>query len=130
MAELMKLEIPRGWTISDNKFYDTLPSIDKDGHITNWHEGFSEDVLWIQETVFTNNKFEIPQTECFDIDLSFLAGQYVAKLRYTSQTETHDIEVIISKDRFEVRDKIETWLRDISNNYKDFKNNMQTRFPD
>ena len=121
MAQLMRLQIPNNWTVSDNKFYDTDPVVDKDGNIVNWHEGFTEDVLWIQETIFRNEKFETPQFDCFDVDLSYLSGHYVAKLRYTSQTETHEIDLLKSKDRTEIRNKIETWLKDISDNHADYK---------
>ena len=126
----MRLRIPNNWTVSDNKFYDADPIIEDDGSISNWYEGFCEDVLWIQESTFTDGKFISPQSNCFDIDLSFLNGQYVAKLRYMSKNESHDIDILESPDRTIIRDKIESWLNYINENYKSFRDKMQTLYPD
>lgn len=130
MAELMRLKIPNNWTVSDNKFYDVDPIFDNEGHITNWHEGFCEDVLWIQESKFTNGKYISPDINCIDIDISYLTGQYVARLKYTSKTESHEVDILESTDRIKIRDKIENWLKDINENYKTFKDKMQTLYPD
>ena len=121
----MRLQIPHGWTISDNKFYDIDAIVDDNGNIVNWDEGFTEDVLWIQENIFKDSEFETPKVDCFDIDLSYLKGYYLAKLKFTTKTETHEIDTIKSIDRFEIRNKIESWLINISNNYHEFKSKMR-----
>lgn len=130
MAELMRLKIPHNWKVTDNKFYDVDPIFDNDGHIINWHEGFCEDVLWIQESKFTDGKYLSPDTNCIDIDISYLSGQYVAKHKYTSKTSSSVIDILESTDRIKIRDKIETWLMDINENYKTFKEKMMTLYPD
>lgn len=129
MAELMRLKIPNSWTVSDNKFYDVDPIYDANGHITNWYEEFLEDVLWIQESKFIDGKFISPNTNCINIDISYLSGKYVAKLKYTSTRESHVIDVLESTDRIKIGYKIEHWLADITENYTTFKDKMQTRYP-
>ena len=128
MAELMRLSIPKGWAILDNKFFDTEPFPEEHSElISNWYEGFIEDVLWIQETLVTDNgEFEIPKINHFHIDISWLPdssikGEYYATLSWCSPEELIDLESLTSKNRFEIRDKIEFWMADIKENYPKYK---------
>jgi hypothetical protein len=120
MTELLRLRIPRGWVVLDNKLYDTDPkSDDGSSFITNWDEGFVEDVLWITECQFTESgKYEVPNLNRFDIGISWLPdsnidGKYYAKLSWMAEDEMTDIEKFESKDRHQIRDKIEFWMIDI-----------------
>jgi hypothetical protein len=124
MAELMRLRIPKGWIVFENKLHDVDPTTEKSsGLITNSHEGFTEDVLWIQEyRINDNGHYEIPETYFYSIDLSWRPdgdenGQYYAKLNWCSFDGLYDIELFESKNRFEIRDKIEFWMNDITENY-------------
>lgn len=111
----MRLRVPPGWAVSDNKFYDTDPEYDEEGLITNWHEGFMEDVLWIQEIRYSDGRYQAPDTGCFHIDLSWRSGTYIAKLLHVTKTEDQPDVVFESTDRFEIRDKIEFWLESCRN---------------
>jgi hypothetical protein len=124
MSELLRLRIPKGWVVLDNKFYDTEPSTEGDSiSITNWEEGFVEDVLWIQESSITQDgQYEIPNRNHFNIDISWLPdssihGQYNATLSWSDEDEMIGIEKFKSKDRHEIRDKIEFWMSDVKLNY-------------
>lgn len=125
MADLLRLQIPRGWAVMDNNLYDTDPTLSNgsDTFIENWFEGFIEDVLWIQECQVTNDgKHEIPQSNFFTIDIGWypdsnINGSYVAKLAWCSADELKTVEAFESKDRFEIREKIEFWMGDIADNY-------------
>jgi len=130
MPTLVRLQIPRGWTISDNKFYDVDPVFDSDGMITNWHEGFTEDVLWIQQNVFSNGRFETPTSHCIDIIMSFLQKEYVLKLMYTSADAQYEVEKLHSKDRMLVRDTLEDWLLDITEEPLGYISRMKEVYPD
>lgn len=114
--------------VLDNKLYDTDPLTEGDSSfITNWDEGFVEDVLWIQESsISPEGQYEIPKQNHFNIDISWLPdssidGQYHAKLSWCDEDEMIDIEKLESKDRLEIRDKIEFWMSDIKLNYSLYK---------
>jgi hypothetical protein len=120
MADLLRVCIPRGWAVLDNKFYDIEPEVDGDSDfISNWHEGFVEDVLWIQECrVNANGGYKLPEYPFFSIDLSWLPdsrinGSYYAKLSRCKEDDTTEVESFISTSRFEVRAKIELWMDDL-----------------
>lgn len=129
MAELMRLSIPRGWVVLDNKFFDTEPLHEEHSElISNWYEGFIDDVLWIQETLVTDNgEFEIPKINHFNIDISWrpdsnIKGEYSTTLSWCSTDELINLESLMSKNRFEIRDKIEFWMADIKEDYPKYKN--------
>jgi hypothetical protein len=131
MAELMRFRIPGGWAVSgSNHFYDVDPVFREDGSIINWHEGFVEDVLWIQECRFINGKFQCPETECLCIDLHWSDGHYTATLAYCAPTRLYTVEFLSSPDRFQIRDKVESWLADISARHHEFMAEMRERFPE
>jgi hypothetical protein len=120
MAELMRLMIPRGWVVLDNKLYDTEPLTDgKDTFITNAFEGFIEDVLWIQETIINQEgHYDIPAYNHFTIGINWLPdskidGQYYAKLHWCGEEEMEEVETLETKDRFQIRDRIEYWMAEI-----------------
>lgn len=129
-TQLVRLQIPNNWTVSDNKFYDVDPSYDANGQIINWHEGFSDDVLWIQQSFFSGGKYQSPTNYCFDIELSWASNQYLARLKYTNNKSSYTIEKIESHDRNQIRDKIEFWLINISNNLKKYRERYRHKFPD
>jgi hypothetical protein len=129
-TQLVRLQIPNNWTVSDNKFYDVDPIYDKDGHITNWHEGFSEDVLWIQQSFFKDGVYQSPTTHCFDVDISFRSRQYVATLKYTNNKSSYEIDRLESADRNQIRVKIEFWLTDISSDISNYKDRFKKQYPD
>lgn len=120
MAELLRLRIPRGWVVLDNKLHDTDPQVrEGSSFITNWYEGFIEDVVWIQECLPTNHgEYEVPKRNCFSIDVSWrpdsnVDGKYYATLSWVAEDEMIDIEKFESKDRHAIRKKIEFWMMDI-----------------
>jgi hypothetical protein len=120
MADLLRICIPQGWVVLDNKFYDVEPEADEDGDfIRNWHEGFVEDVLWIQECrTDAQGGYRLPEHLFFSIDLSWLPdsridGSYYAKLSRCEGEDTIEIELFESTNRFEVRARIEFWLNNL-----------------
>jgi hypothetical protein len=126
MTELVRLRIPIEWAVLDNKLYDTEPQTDEnESFIKNWDEGFIEDVLWIQECrISKGGFFEIPKINHFSIDISWLPdsdinGEYHATLFWKLTDELITIEEFNSKDRFQIRDKIEFWMTDVK--YFDLK---------
>jgi hypothetical protein len=130
MSQLMRLRVPRGWAVMDNKFYDVspVPATHSDSHIDNWDEGFIEDTLWIQECIFTGvgSGYTLPEFNCFHIDLGWypdsrIEGQYQARLKWCSDDELRCVDVFENKDRFEVRDKIEFWMEDVKLHYERYK---------
>jgi hypothetical protein len=90
-------------------------------------EGFVDDVLWIQESsIGQDGQYEIPTRNYFNIDISWLPestlhGQYHAKLSWCGEDEMIDIDKFQSKDRHQIRDKIEFWMGDIKLNYSTYK---------
>jgi hypothetical protein len=129
MSELMRLKVPRGWAVLDNKFYDTdpIPGEAPDSFIENWDEGFIEDVMWIQEAIISDSgHFRLPETDHFNIDISWrpdsrMEGQYYASLAWSGNNELRNIALFESKDRFAIRDKIEFWMEDVKRNYNTYK---------
>ncbi len=120
MKELVRIRIPRGWAVLDNKLYDSDPQADEgSSFINNWDEGFVEDVLWIQECLVNERgEYEIPKINHFNIDISWLPdsdikGKYYATLSWMGLDEMNDVEKFDSTDRLQIRDKIEFWMMDI-----------------
>ena len=130
MADLMRFRIPPNWTFGFNHFYDVDPIFRDDGSIINWYEGFVEDVLWIQECRFINGEHRCPERECMQIDIHWLSGHYTATLTYVSAEGANCVEYLNSSDRFQIRDKVEFWLADISERHQEFMAEMLARFPD
>lgn len=131
MADLIRMSIPRGWAVLDNKFYDVDSQMTDDSDfIINWYEGFIEDVLWIQETQLTEKgKFVIPETNHFNLDIGWypdsrIDGEYCATLSWCSTQELIGLETFRSKNRFEIRDKIEFWMGDINENRRLYLNKI------
>ncbi len=129
MANLMRLKIPKGWVILDNKFHDTEPELDLEtGLIKNWNEGFTEDALWIQEYSLSNDgKFKMSEYNYYNIDISWISqentiGEYFAKLSWISLDEMIEVESLSSQNRFEIRNIIEQWMENISENFKEMHN--------
>jgi hypothetical protein len=117
MADLLRIRIPQGWAVLDNKFYDSVPEIDGESDfIRNWNEGFIEDVLWMQECRYdANGGYRLPENSLFSIDLSWLPdsrvnGSYYAKLMRCEGEDTIEVESFESTNRFEVRTRIELLL--------------------
>jgi hypothetical protein len=120
MADLLRIRIPQGWAVLDNKFCDVAPEIDGDSDfIRNWNEGFTEDVLWMQECHSdAYGGYRFPKHPFFSIDLSWLPdsrinGSYYAKLSRCEGEDTIEVELFESTNRFEVRTRIEFWLDDL-----------------
>lgn len=130
MAELMRFRLPAGWTIGFNHFYDVDPIYRDDGWIINWYEGFVEDVLWIQECRFMEGETRCPERDCVQIDIHWSDGHYTATLSYVSAEGLNHVEHLSSSDRYQIRDKIESWLAEISGRHQAFMAEMRERFPD
>jgi hypothetical protein len=120
MAELLRIRIPGGWVVLDNKLYDADPQTDAGSiFINNWSEGFVEDVLWIQECLVNEQgAYEIPKINHFNIDIIWLPessihGKYHAKLSWIEVDQMVEVEKFESADRLQIRDKIEFWMMDI-----------------
>jgi hypothetical protein len=128
MSDLLRLRIPKGWVVLDNKLYDTEPlTAGHSNSITNWDEGFVEDVLWIQESrINQDGHYEIPKLNHFNIDISWLPdcdihGQYHATLSWCGEDGMIDIEKFKNRDRHEIRQKIEFWMSEIKLNNSLYK---------
>lgn len=65
----MKLALPLGWAILDNKFEDEDPII-VDGELVNWH-CFVEDLLWIQQVSMDPNDPRQLRYGDYSIDLGW-----------------------------------------------------------
>lgn len=130
MAELMRFRIPPNWTFGFNHFYDVDPLFRDDGSIINWYEGFVEDVMWIQECRFIDGEHRCPTRECMSIDIHWSSGHYTATLTYVSAEGANCVEYLNSSDRFQIRDKVESWLADISERHQEFIAEMLARFPE
>jgi hypothetical protein len=130
MSDLLRLRISKGWVVLDNKLYDTEPLTGDNNSIKNWHEGFIENVLWIQEySINQDGRYEIPTNNHFNIDISWLPdsdinGQYHAMLSWCGKDKMIDIEKFVSKDRHQIRDKIEFWMSDIKQNNSTYKSKV------
>ncbi|NLR95026.1 hypothetical protein [Flammeovirga agarivorans] len=126
-TELMGIQMPMGWAMLDNKFFDVDPIEDEDGEfIKNWHEGFIEDVLWIDEVKLENGKYNIVEKNFFSIDLGWypdmsIDGKYTLTLKWISNDGiVHDIDIFRNRDRYKIRKQLHHWLNDVKKNYKKY----------
>jgi len=129
--KLMQLSIPRGWAIGDNKFHDVDPikSNEPDSNfIDNSLLGFIEDTLWLFEWKWEldqdgNAQMVIPKTNSYSIDLGWypganFTGEYCARL-FWNGSEWLEVDTVSSRSRYEIRDKVEQWMEEITVNYKE-----------
>lgn len=119
------MKIPAGYAISYNNFHDVDPILaEEDAFLSNWYY-FTEDIMQIRKLENVDGGYVIPESNTYIIDLgwypdSSLNGEYKLVLvnvdvdRYWNVLKTKR-----SKNRFEIRDTIETWLRELNNNQPD-----------
>ncbi|KRE23698.1 hypothetical protein [Paenibacillus sp. Soil522] len=118
----MRIKIPNGYAIINNKFHDVDPiqAEEKDDLLSNW-EYFTEDIMHIQKLENVNGRYVIPESNARIIDLgwypdSSINGEYRLVL---VDEDWNELKTKQSKDRFEIRDTIEIWLRELNNNQPD-----------
>lgn len=118
--QLMPLRIPEGFAVCYNKFYDIEPikSEEPDNLIENWGY-FTQDILQILKMDLQKGVWYIPK-EHLIIDLGWYPdsspnGMYGLELSVVREDHSWDIiEQKESRDRFEIRDTIERWLKENS----------------
>lgn len=111
---LMPLRIPMGYAICFNKFSDVepIPCKSEDGFIDNW-EYFTEDILQIARMQLVDGVWGLPSSGKLIIDLGWypdsqISGQY----RLVQVNEYWEvIREKQSKNRYEIRDTIEDWMK-------------------
>ncbi|MEO3946304.1 hypothetical protein [Gorillibacterium sp. CAU 1737] len=118
---LIPLRIPMGFAICFNKFVDVEPIVCKtgDGFIENW-QYFTEDILQIEMMNIVDGGWVIPKSEKIIIDLGWYPdGQITGQYRLVQVNESWEvIREIYSKNRYEIRDTIEDWMRNPTVNGK------------
>lgn len=119
---LMRIKIPAGYAITYNKFHDVEPiqAEEEDDLLSNW-EYFTEDIMQIQKLENVNGRYVIPESNARIIDLgwypdSSINGEYRLVL---ADEFWNELKTKRSKDRFDIRDTIEVWLRELNNNQPD-----------
>ena len=116
MEELMSFKVPGGWAVTYNQFFDLSVGNIPSGHVDL--ELFGEDLLQIMRMDPGEGSHIISEEGHFLIDLGWYPeadpkGNYSLKLAYVTPLKTPKWETITafrSKDRFEIRDTLETWL--------------------
>jgi len=125
-VSLMRIKIPAGYAITYNKFHDVDPiqAEEEDDLLSNW-EYFTEDIMQIQKLENVNGRYVIPERNTSIIDLgwypdSSINGEYKLVMVHVDVDEYwNELKTKRSKDRFEIRDTIEIWLRELNNNQPD-----------
>lgn len=136
-TELMPVRMPEGWVISMNKLYDTEPKHQPGSKfIENCGEGFMLDVMWIQECLLDSEtqRYTVPEYHTWAIDVGWspdcdINGSYNATLQWIAKEEVVEIDYLATKNRFELRDKLEYWLYDIYLNRTVYRKEMMTKHP-
>jgi hypothetical protein len=119
--KLIELRIPAGFAVCYNNFYDVEPEADEniDGFIKNWHY-FTQDLLQINKMKIVKGAWIVPKEgqNKLVIDLgwspdSSLDGEYILVV----VNENWDtLKEKRSRDRFEIKETLETWLELIHSN--------------
>jgi hypothetical protein len=125
-VSLMRIKIPAGYAISYNKFHDVDPILaeEEEDFLSNWYY-FTEDIMMISKLENVDGRHVIPEINAYIIDLgwypdSSLKGEYKLVLAHVDEDEYYnELKTKRSKDRFEIRDTIEIWLRELNNNQLD-----------
>lgn len=104
--ELVPLQIPSGWSIVKNAFYNIEPS----NELMPDHY-FSEDMLFIKREVMP------PREDQFIISLDWLPensleGNYI--LVVAVKNFEHVLKSFESRDRYEIQHKLNQWLQLLS----------------
>lgn len=118
--KLIPLKVPSGFAVCYNKFYDVEPIESKDdkSFIENWSY-FTEDILQITKMELKNGAWHIPDGNYVLIDLGWYSdsnfdGEYVLKLVKLDEEHTwKELKEKRSKNRFEIRDTLESWMEEI-----------------
>ncbi|MGO4549291.1 hypothetical protein AB4Z29_31375 [Paenibacillus sp. 2TAB23] len=122
----MRIKIPAGYAISYNKFHNVDPILaeEEDDFLSNWYY-FTEDIMQISKLENVDGRHVIPESNTYIIDLgwypdSSLNGEYKLVLVHVDVDKYWiELKTKRSKDRFEIRDTIEIWLRELNNNQSD-----------
>ncbi|MNC33862.1 hypothetical protein D3C75_822720 [compost metagenome] len=121
---LMRLKVPGGFAVTYNKFHDVDPITDEttEDLLSNWGY-FTEDILQISKLSVKNGKFIIPERH-FIIDLGWYPdgspnGEYRLVL-VDYNKEWNEIKELSSRSRYEIRDTLEIWLRELNENQSRF----------
>ncbi|WP_052350375.1 hypothetical protein [Paenibacillus gorillae] len=122
----MRLKIPAGYAITYNKFHDVdpIPEEGDEDFLSNWFY-FTEDILQISKLANVNGWHVIPENNTYLIDLGWYPdgsqnGEYRLEQIQVDEEGCGDrLKIKRSKDRFEIRDTIELWLRELNNNQPD-----------
>jgi len=116
--KLMRLSIPANWAVTYNQFHDVDPVLNEEsnsGTYKNWYH-FTEDLMQITKLSYEGDQKVVAQNHLL-IDLGYYPegkaeGEYTLSLVWPKDDsmDWENAEKFISKDRFEIRDKIEEWL--------------------
>lgn len=109
----IRLDISPGWAICYNQFADEDPVI-VDGEIENW-DAFKNSLAQFVKMELVKGHWRILDEHLL-IDMGWYPeadpnGCYKAVLVNHTEGDWEDIDQFESQDRFEVRDKIEEWMR-------------------
>ncbi|MGO4185835.1 hypothetical protein AB4Z17_32380 [Paenibacillus sp. TAF43_2] len=123
---LMRIKVPAGYAIIYNKFHDVDPILaeKEEDFLSNWHY-FTEDIMQIHKLKNRDGRYIIPESDTTIIDLgwypdSSLKGEYKLILVHIDVDKYwNEIKTMRSKNRFEIRDTIEIWLRELNNDQPD-----------
>ncbi|BFH68977.1 MAG: hypothetical protein E6230_27125 [Paenibacillus dendritiformis] len=116
MVRLMPLRIPQGFAVGYNKFYDADPEMAEDSDMLGNWTYFTEDLLQIDKMALHQGRWEIPSEDKCIIDLGWYPdssreGQY----RLVIANEEWEIyKQFSSRDRHDIRDTLEAWLMELS----------------
>ncbi|NLK98831.1 MAG: hypothetical protein GX272_12285 [Epulopiscium sp.] len=117
--KIMPIKIPGGFAVTYNKFFDVEPvqSEESKGGLQNWGY-FTQDIMQIIKIGLKKGKWYIPSKDYMIIDLGWYPdgdpnGEYGLSLAIVREDNSWDtIKEFSSKNRFEVKDKIEEWMEE------------------
>lgn len=105
----MRLAVPSGWAVLQNKWLD----IDPEGDLDFFQAHFAGELLWIASANYLPEKGWQVLTNAYDINLGWFPGgdpngQF--RLVVYHHDWNNDVKQFESRDRHAVRDQLEAWL--------------------
>ncbi len=117
---LLPLRIPSGFAICYNRFHDVDPVERDDSKVLKNWDYFTEDLLQITKMDVSNGEWIVPLQHKYLIKLGWNPdgekdGAYTVMVTLVGEAGESVIKrEFTSKDRFEIRETLENWMKEMS----------------
>ncbi len=118
---ILPLRIPSGFAVCYNRFHDVEPMTREDSSVLKNWDYFTQDLLQITKMEMSEGKWAMPVQQKYVINLGWYPdgekdGAYTLTVEWGSEKgDWVTKREFSSPDRFEIRETLESWMKEMSN---------------